>query len=383
MLLALVTIVLAADIIVTHDQTLPDNQAGENTIRGFIVSINSSPNINYTLTNITKHSSVTCTNAFVYNLTGAGISGFSVGNVSFVGDAAWMNFTLRAGHNYAIGCGVNGDGGTYTMQGNFGSGTLPDDRKELQWNTSFYRLGTGSKDINRVDVGAYNILNINVNNGTVPASPIPLVTAINCTVCNVPAGDTTEPYTTSDTTPTFSLTTDTDATCRIGATNVNYSTMGSSRNCATTGSTSHTCTLTTQDELGTSNPTIYASCAAGDTETVSNSSAKLPMDITSLSTTILDALDQGIQTSLVWPGATIYSSQQVYLRNLANTQALGTVDRVVVSGSQRWIFNVGSDTEAPLGLFNITPAVYSLELINVSSSNIQSKVSALINATKR
>ncbi|MDP3734550.1 MAG: discoidin domain-containing protein [Nanoarchaeota archaeon] len=213
----------------------------------------------------------------------------------------------------------------------------------------------------------------------------PIVSAINCTSCNTPSGDTSEPYSTSDTTPTFKFNTDVNAHCRIGPSNINWTTMGSAKNCTSGGGAqNHTCTLITDDEVSTSSPTLYISCSDNvGTETISNSSAKLPMDITSLSSTISDALDQGIQTSLVWPGATIYNNQQVYLRNLANTQIVGTADRVVVSGSQRWIFNVGTDSEAPVGLFNITPAVYSLELFNVSSSNIQSKISALINATKR
>ena len=189
------------------------------------------------------------------------------------------------------------------------------------------------------------------------------------------------PYTTADTTPTFTLGTNFSANCRIGDVNQTYTTMGSSRNCGTTGSTTHTCSLIAQDELATSTDYVYVSCANAQNDSLSNT-AQLQMNITNLQTNTTNAIDRGIQESAIWPGAKVYSNQQIYLRNLDNIQVLATVDRVAVFGNQRWIFNAGIDDETALGLFNLTPVVYVLDMVNVSLGDIQSQVSALIDATK-
>ena len=378
------SMVLAENVFINPDFSFSLLQAGENTIRGQYVAINKT----IILTNVTKYNSSTCTTVFVYNITGVHVpDGFSVGNASIGFNTAWMNFTLQAGHNYAIGCGVDGNGGLHDLYGTTSGVIYPINFLWLNFtaNGSFWRNFGANNDLHPVLSANYDIQYLGLRTVAVTTSPVIVSSpAINCTVCNIPAGDTVEPYTTADTTPTFTFSTDVSAWCRIGASNVNYSTMTSSRDCSGgEGSLSHTCTLGVADELATSSPTIYASCrSSDDVETVSNSSAKLLMDIVNLSTTVTDAFYSGVQHSVIWPGATIYTDQQVYLRNLQNTQIAGVVDRVVVFGNQRWIFNLASETEAPIGLFNLTPAVYSLELINVSSSQIESKVSALINATK-
>ncbi len=214
------------------------------------------------------------------------------------------------------------------------------------------------------------------------AGSIPAFSAINCTVSNPPAGDSVAPYTTSDTTPTFALNTDVNANCRIGDENQNYTTLGATRDCAGgQASTTHTCTLTTQDELVASTDAVYVSCASTSNDDLTNTT-ELIMDITSLAGTVEDAIDLGIQTSTIWPGATIYTNQKVYMRNLNNNQLVATVDKVAVYGNQRWIINNALDGASLLGLFNITPAVYTLDVYNVSSTEMTSKVSALINSTK-
>ncbi len=93
------------------------------------------------------------------------------------------------------------------------------------------------------------------------------------------------------------------------------------------------------------------------------------------------ALEAGIQASAVWPQATVYTNQQVYLHDLSNNQVLATVDRVVAYGNQRWLFNY--DTSTTAGLFNITPVVYSLELVNMTGPLIQQTVIDFISATKQ
>mgnify|MGYP001566325514 CR=1 FL=1 len=226
---------------------------------------------------------------------------------------------------------------------------------------------------------------IKVYNTTGMAFGVPaILPPINCTVCNVPFGDTVAPYTTSDTTPTFRFTTNLGSYCRIGDEDQNYTTMGAIRECGTTGSFTHVCSLNVIDELIASTDYVYLSCknAGTNEESAASQSGALQMEITSLSGTIADAIDAGIQRSRIWPGATIYTNQQVYLRSLSNQQLLATVDKIAVSGNQRWIINNGLDGENALGLFNITPVVYVLDLVNVSSDEMSGRVSALINATK-
>ena len=83
----------------------------------------------------------------------------------------------------------------------------------------------------------------------------PVISNVNCT--SPDPDDTTEPYETTDTTPTMVLNTDEAATCAISQTNDTYV------NCATTGATSHVCTLGSALNLGTDY--IYVNCTDGST----------------------------------------------------------------------------------------------------------------------
>lgn len=211
----------------------------------------------------------------------------------------------------------------------------------------------------------------------------------NCTSCNPPAGDTSAPYTTTDTTPTFTFTSNINAICRIGATDVNYSSMGSSRQCAGgEGTTYHTCTLTSQDALTYPTSNAYVSCIDIYTDTYyqqqfSSSSGALAMDVEGLSGWTPIAIDEGIHMSEVWPGATVYSDQSVFLRDLDNNQVLATADRVVAYGSQRWILNHADVNESLPALFNLTPAVYVWNTDAVlTPSEVARQVSEFINNTK-
>ena len=209
----------------------------------------------------------------------------------------------------------------------------------------------------------------------------PVFSNINCTSCNIPYGDTTEPYSTSDTTPTFKLNTSVSANCRISDESLSYTAMGDSRNCTSgQGTGSHTCTLTVQDELIFSPDYVYVTCI-NIYNTSATNTENLTISLTNLGDTTLNAIDQGIQASAIWPEATVYSNQKVYLRDINNNQVLATVDRVVVYGNQRWLLNYALQNESKQGLFNITPAVYSLDMTNISSSQIKSAVEALINST--
>lgn len=217
---------------------------------------------------------------------------------------------------------------------------------------------------------------------TTTAESAPSLTAANCTSCNIPYGDSTEPYSTSDTTPTFSITTNDNANCRIGDTNENFTTMGSSRDCSTTGTSSHVCTLTVQDELVFSTDYVYIACENLNNKEGANATAMLTMQIDNLAQNSTNHIDIGIKNSVIWPGATIYSDQAIYIRDVYNQQISATVDRVAVYGNQRWILHVTDENETRPALFNISPVVYTLNLANVSLTEIENKVTALINSTK-
>jgi len=203
---------------------------------------------------------------------------------------------------------------------------------------------------------------------------------VQCQDCT-PVNATTPPYTTSDTTPTFNFNTDINANCRVANQDWNYTTMGNSRNCTTgEGATYHICTLTSQDALPADSGTMYIACkGSGYNETQKSSTG--PLVIVGIAATDGDAIDVGVHHSAVWPQATVYANQQVYLRDVNNNQLLTTVDRVVVYGNQRWLINYDNTTK--LGLFNITPVVYSLDLTNLTLLQIESTVGAFINSTKQ
>ena len=83
----------------------------------------------------------------------------------------------------------------------------------------------------------------------------PNITNITCT--SPEPDDTTEPYTTIDTTPTFVLDTDENSDCSISDSNSSYTA------CTTTGATTHTCTLPNEHELHPGDDTIWFSCVDG------------------------------------------------------------------------------------------------------------------------
>lgn len=211
----------------------------------------------------------------------------------------------------------------------------------------------------------------------------PSINSVNCTSCNFPAGDSIAPYTTTDTTPSFTFKTDINANCRIGGENQNYTIMGGSRNCTSgDGTKTHTCTLTAQDVLSTQPDYVFIGCANNfnGAENVTSTSSPLEIDLQQSSNEDKTEIENGIKDSAIWPGATIYTDQQIYLRDLNNNQLLVTVDKVAVYGNQRWIIN--HDASTALGLFNITPVVYTFDMVNINLIEIESKVSAFINATK-
>ena len=162
--------------------------------------------------------------------------------------------------------------------------------------------------------------------------------------------------------------------------------MSSSRDCDSGAfSATHTCTLTTQDAIVDYNVSIYVTC--NSTTYLSNitydSSAALPMLISSLeSPNTTEAIQQGIDFSVIGTGATVYTNQKVYLRSLNGSNVTATVAKVAAYGNQRWIFNYVNSSGTIWNLFNITPVVYVLEMQNMTTKAIRANVTALINATK-
>ncbi len=187
---------------------------------------------------------------------------------------------------------------------------------------------------------------------------------------------------TDEETPTFKFKTQGYATCKLWNESLNYTSLNNKNisDCATTGYYDHVCTF--PSPLLEATHTLYISCKNSDNTQLNNFSLSPSnsFNITiNVSAAIDGAITEGITNSVVWPGATLYTNQQVYLRNLNNQQVLGRVDKVVVYGNQRWLINYDSST---LNLFNLTPVVYSLEMANITTIQIKSRVAQFINLTK-
>jgi hypothetical protein len=302
---------------------------------------------------------------------------------------AIVNVTaLQGGTNYTIAA-FNVTNGNATNTTSNSLCLIPADmgintiRVDVAGNTSMNYTVNITQALSNVVLMATGIYDSIINSS---GSGLLVTSGYNCTSCNPPFGSMTSPYLTSDTTPTFRFQTtrngtNTNANCRIGTTDVNYSTMGASRQCmGGDGLSWHICTLTSQDALPPESGTVYIACqnSADGTESARSSSGALP--ITGVASTPEAGIDYGVHQSKVWPGATVYTNQQVYLRDTTHTPLLTTVDRVVVYGNQRWLFNY--DNTTTLGLFNISPVVYSLEMANMTIVQVEANVTAFINSTK-
>jgi hypothetical protein len=215
----------------------------------------------------------------------------------------------------------------------------------------------------------------------------PTIQTYNCTSCG---GDNESPYTTQDTTPTFTITTNLNANCAIGTSDENYSTMVSNieRNCTTTSGTSHICTLPYSDGLIINETDdVYIACQNifSGNENITSTSGAMFMDITTSQTEVLgeDAIRAGINSSAIWPSnPTLYQNQQVYIRDLNDNQVLGTFDWFVSYSDKRWGFNYLTGVESFIsGLFNITPSFYTEEYQDLTYKDVNDSVRTLIDNT--
>lgn len=193
--------------------------------------------------------------------------------------------------------------------------------------------------------------------------------------------------------PTIQFNTSKNAYCAISANasstpGINYTEMGSSRQCTGAvsgeGTKEHYCTLALQDELVYETSYLYISCKDGSNHTNKSgesTSGPLKLNVTNLESDGRSSIELGISNSLS-NSYTIYTGQKIYARNSANTQQLGTFDKVVKKLSRIWAFNRIGIFDSHANMLNITPVLYTLELSNRTSSNITLEVELLINSTK-
>ena len=197
---------------------------------------------------------------------------------------------------------------------------------------------------------------------------------------------------TSSVTPTLQFNTNKNAWCAIAgsssstAFNINYTDIGSSRNCtgpaSGEGGTSHLCTLTNQDELVYDTSYLFISCKdSSNNQNKTSTSGALKLSITGLEVAGRNSIGVGIQNALL-SGYTNYTDLQIYARNLSNAQVKGTFDRAAKKGTKLWAFNRIGVSDSHVNMFNLTPVLYTLELANKTSSNITLEVEKLLNATK-
>ena len=93
------------------------------------------------------------------------------------------------------------------------------------------------------------------------------------------------------------------------------------------------------------------------------------------------AIEEGIRYSL-GQNALIYTDQQVYARYLNTSQKLATFDKFTQNNTKRWAINYVTAGENFTSTQNITPSLYVLEMSNMVSSDIRTRVSFFINETK-
>ena len=99
------------------------------------------------------------------------------------------------------------------------------------------------------------------------------------------------------------------------------------------------------------------------------------------------AIVEGIALSAINSSYTAYYGQhvQIYIRNVTGQQQLGKFDAAAAAGNQGWLFNYvtsGDPTSNFTYMVNIMPVLYVWEASNLTATQIQQQVIALINSTK-
>lgn len=234
-----------------------------------------------------------------------------------------------------------------------------------------------------------NWTGVYVNGGIASSNLPPQITFYNMTSeggegCTTWNTDKNTACTTSDTTPTVSVTTNENANCRIGIQNYNFTDLGIGKNCTGFGSTQHTCTLTPDDELSQEISNIYIGCQdifGRENLTSTSGALKVSIQTSDLESIGRNAIESAILYTLI-SGYTIYTDQKLFARNSANSQFVGTFDKVIKKLNKIWAFNIITGNDSFVNVFNITPVMYALEIKNMSARNINSTIIKLVNNTK-
>lgn len=235
---------------------------------------------------------------------------------------------------------------------------------------------------------AFDIDQIDANQ-TSSDTLLPTITSYNMTSeggegCTNWNTDKNNACTTTDTTPTVFIKTDISANCAIGISNLNYTGLGSNRSCSGGGTSQHTCTLINQDAIAIETSYLYIGCRAtfgNENQNSTSGALKITLSTSDAETSARNAIEAGVRQALS-SGYTIYTSQRVYARNAANSQATGVFDKVVKWMNKVWAFNYLTENQTAAGMFNITPVFYVLETQNLSFGAINTTVSQLIINTK-
>jgi len=93
------------------------------------------------------------------------------------------------------------------------------------------------------------------------------------------------------------------------------------------------------------------------------------------------SIGEGTQNALL-SGYTNYTDQLIYGRSLTNLQAFGSFDMVAEKGNKTWAFNYVTLGEINVGLFNVTPSLYVLEMANKTAPEIRLTTETFINLTR-
>ena len=241
-----------------------------------------------------------------------------------------------------------------------------------------------------------NVTYLNITVSTGADTTPPSITYYNLTSndngCESWNTDKNTACSTSLVTPAVQFNTSENAWCAIAGSssstslNLNYTEMGSSRNCTDAvsgeGTREHFCTLTNQDELVYDTSYLFISCKdSSNNQNSTSTSSALKLSITGLETAGRNSIGLGIQNALL-NSYTNYTDLQIYARNLSNAQVKGTFDRAAKKGTKLWAFNRIGVSDSHVNMFNLTPVLYTLELANKTSSNITLQVEQLINTTK-
>lgn len=267
--------------------------------------------------------------------------------------------------------------------------------KGAGFSDDFWTFGDSEGQSDGCVVDWDNMVFINGSVYSSPSPPPPDTTPPNILHYNLstPSGDCTvwntsksTPCSTGDTTPTIVIKTDDDANCAIGLLDKNftyYNNLSINRSCENGGTKSLICTLMPDDERTYEDATVYIGCRnTNGYENATSTSGNLSIQITGLQQGTRAAIGVGVQNALL-SGYTNYTSQQIYARKLDGTQKRGTFDWVAKKGSKVWAFNYITKGESHIGMFNMSPSLYVLEMSNITNSTIINLVETMINGTNK